>query len=209
MNENSLQSDKSISAIILSAGKSERFGEPKAFLKFDQTNSFIQHLIFEYYQAGIRNFIIVTNKDLQEEMYQQIQILPIDLNIKIVINPHPERGRFSSIKIALNALNKGNNVFIQNIDNPFTIASLVREMMDNIEDGIYVAPSFNNEKGHPVLLSDKIIQYIKNMNELEGNLRGVLSKFPAVEIKTDDPNIHANINTPETYMKYFNHAVLL
>ena len=158
MNEDSFQIDNDVSAIILSAGKSDRFGEPKAFLKFDQTKSFIQQLINEYYSTGIRHVIIITNKDLLERMQQQVQDVPKELTIEIIINPYPETGRFSSIKIAVDAINKGHNAFFQNIDNPFVTSSLLKQMMDKINDGMYVVPKFNNEKGHPVLLSNKIIQ---------------------------------------------------
>ena len=208
MNDDSLQIDNEVSAIILSAGKSERFGEPKAFLKFDQTKSFIQQLIYVYYSTGIRHIIIITNKNLLESMKQQIQDVPKELTIEIIINPHPETGRFSSIKIAADAINKGHHAFFQNIDNPFTTFVLLKQMFDNIKEGMFVIPKFNYEKGHPVLLSNKIIQHIKSMNSLEGNLRDVLSEFTAIEIVTDDPNIHANINTTEAYLKYFNHAIL-
>ncbi len=205
MNEASIHD---VSAIVLSAGKSERFGKPKAFLAFNQTNTFIQHLIFEYYHAGICNIIIVTNKDLLDEMNRQIQNIPANININIVVNTHTELGRFSSIKRAVDTINTGCNAFIQNIDNPFTTTILLRRMMDAFVEGSYVVPTFDNERGHPVLVSHKIIQHIKEMDMMDTNLRDVLSQFPVIEIQADDPTIHANINTPEAYIMYFNHAVL-
>ncbi len=206
MKEETKYDIRKFSAIILSAGKSERFGTPKALLHFDKNNSFLQKLLFEYSETGIKDIIIVINASLEMSLENQIQTLPPELKITALINPHPEKGRFSSIELAVNAVKKSHLAFIQNIDNPFTTAELLRQMITKTDDCNYVVPVYNGEKGHPVLLSAKILNCIRKMKSSDGNLRELLDKFPSAELCVRNPNILANINTKDDYLKYFSHA---
>ncbi len=207
MNDRIINDSENSSAIILSAGKSERFGEPKALLPFDETNSFLQKLILEYFKAGIKNIIVVINKDLNEAVLNQIRILPTEMSISIIDNANPEAGRFSSIKLAADFLETNRHAFIQNIDNPFTSSDLIMKMLSEIKLEHYVVPIYNGENGHPVFLSNSVLQKIRALKSTDGNLREVLKEFSSIKINTEDANIHANINIPEDYLKYFNHAV--
>lgn len=195
-----------VSAVILSAGKSERFGIPKAYLVFDESNSFIQHLLHEYHKAGIRHIVLVTNPALESTMRRQMEKASTELNMELVINQFPEKGRFYSIKTGLQAVDASHHVFIQNIDNPFTTSYLLRQMMGEMKDGHYVVPEYEGVTGHPVLLSSGIIREIRGMTTEDINLRNFLHPYPSLKVIAGNPDILANINTPEEYRKYFHHV---
>jgi len=194
---------KNISAIILSAGKSVRFGQPKAFLPFDEGKSFLQKIIDDYINSGIDNIILVINPLLSEEINNQIKNISRRINLKIVINNFPDKGRFTSIKLALAELDHGYHSFIQNIDNPFISSDLLIAMASKISNGNFIVPVYNKVKGHPVLLSTSIINRIRNINLQDLNLKEILKEYTSISIDCDDPKIIANINTREDYLKYF------
>lgn len=204
MTKEIIYSSSDISAIILSAGKSGRYGSPKALISFDEKHSFLQKIALEYFDSGVRNIVLVINSEIEKEILNEICTLPKEMKITVVINPHPEEGRFSSIRLAVNAIGDSQNVFIQNIDNPFTTAELLTKMLDKSGEGDFIVPVYHGTNGHPVLISEIVLKHILAMKSDVGNLREVLEKFKSVNVEFFDPNILANINTLEEYSKYFN-----
>lgn len=202
---NKQHDNASISAIILSAGNSERFGFPKCFLKFDSSISFLEKLVKVYVDANMQDVVIVSNAETVKKAKEMIIPFENKTNISIIINEHPEEGRFSSIKLGINSINILSSAFIQNIDNPFTTTELLENMKARLLAGKYTVPVSENKRGHPVLVSSEILQDLRKSTLPETNLRTVLEKYPCEELKTEDGNIHANINTKEDYLKYFAH----
>lgn len=198
----------SVSAIILSAGRSERFGMPKCFLNFDSSDSFLERLIKVYAEADIQHIVIVLNEEVKAKAEELIKPLTKKLNISIVINEHPEEGRFSSIKLGIGAINSNDCAFIQNIDNPFTSKDILEKLKTKLEKGNYAVPVYTNKKGHPVLLSYEILQDIRKVSDPNTNLRDFIEKYPCNELKTTDGSIHANINTKIEYEKYFSYEAI-
>ena len=194
------------SVIILTAGNSSRFGQPKAFLSFDETHSFLRNIILEYFYAGILNVVIVANQHLRIQIDKEIENLPKEMNVKIILNTHPERGRCSSIKLGVAILENSEFAFIQNIDNPFTTPGLIKKMMKNAESGKYVVPAFNGVHGHPVLLSKSILNDISSRESIDTNLKDILSAYRFNQVEVNDEQILANINTQEDYQNYFYHV---
>ena len=142
---------KNISAIILSAGKSERMGVPKFSLKFDTKTTFLEKLIDEYSSFGCNEIIVVLNKT-SAVLYHQLK-LNIPSNVNVVINHHPEWERFYSLKLAALALSEAKPVFVSNIDNPFLTQETLNTLFKEVENSDYISPSFNGKGGHPFLLS--------------------------------------------------------
>ncbi len=193
--------------IVLMAGKSSRFGQPKAFLPFNKDRNFIQNLLFQYREAGIEEIILVTNVSVLKELEKQLQENLFDGSLKIVINPEPESDRFFSLKLALKNMDICCSAFIQNIDNPFISSELISKMRNKIKPGKYVVPSFLGKKGHPVLLSKEILQYLSTIMSDSENLKEILAEFAFEEVFVDDESVLANINTKEDYFNYFNYAI--
>ena len=195
-----------VSAIILSAGQSERMGQSKALLPFDKSRTFIQNLIYSYFNSGIRDIIIVLNSQNYETIFGHIQDLASEFQLKIICNPSPEKGKLLSLKLATASILHGNHSFIQNIDNPFSNSSLLIQMIQKLAAKHFVVPSFGREKGHPVLLSKEIVKYLNLLDSEDKNFRFILNEFPLIELHSEDPKILANINTQDDYLNYFNHV---
>jgi len=201
-----MNKSKLVHAIIITAGKSERMGQPKAFLKVSPTKTFLEKVIDEYHLAGIHNLVIVTNW----ELINQINVLISNIipSVKCVVNPNPEQGRLSSIQTGLNVMDS-DFCFIQNIDNPFISSVWINSMLQMLENSRNVLPFFNQQGGHPVLISKPTIDFIKNYSGIDLKLSDVLRQFPFIKWQCSDKNILCNMNTLQQYSLFLeNNSVL-
>jgi molybdenum cofactor cytidylyltransferase len=186
------------SCVILAAGKSERMGELKPFLRFRENFTFLQKIIQVYHNQCIYNLVIVVN----DEVHRRMQKSKLNYN-KVIINPFPEWGRFYSLKLALQEIRDDSFVYLQNIDNPFVTEKTLQSLKNEIGDSDFAVPIYERQSGHPILLSAEVVTEIIQTEENNSNLRSILSSFRKREIEVNDPGILININTPEDYLKNF------
>lgn len=193
---------KNISAIILSAGKSERMGVPKFSLRFNTETTFLEKLIDEYHSFGCNEIIVVLN-ETSAVLYHQLK-LSVPSNVRVVINHHPEWERFYSLKLAALALNEVKPVFVSNIDNPFLNQETLDILFKEVDNFDYISPSFNGKGGHPFLLSAKVINELKTEKQDQIHLKEFLGKYSKKLEEVNDEKILLNINTMEDYSRFFN-----
>ncbi|MBN2175534.1 MAG: NTP transferase domain-containing protein [Bacteroidales bacterium] len=185
--------------VILAAGLSGRMGVPKHDLRFSEEATFLDHIIRVYQKFMASQIVLVINDrdDFSRYYYEK--------GLKIVINKHPEFGRFHSIQLGLKEI-KDVSVFIQNIDNPFVSPGLLMTLEREIEEAHYAVPVYEGKGGHPVLLSQKIVQKVEENYKKDEQLNNVLKNFDRKDVPMHDPYILVNINTEENYRKYFTHV---
>jgi len=193
---------KNISAIILSAGKSERMGVPKFSLRFNTETTFLEKLIDEYHSFGCNEIIVVLN-ETSAVLYHQLK-LSVPSNVRVVINHHPEWERFYSLKLAALALNEVKPVFVSNIDNPFLNQETLDILFKEVDNFDYISPSFNGKGGHPFLVSAKVINELKTEKQDQIHLKEFLGKYSKKLEEVNDEKILLNINTMEDYSRFFN-----
>jgi len=191
-----------IPVIILAAGNSERMVQPKPFMKWDEHTTFLEKIVSEYTAIGAGRIIIVMNKAGYVRVNAEVPQITESANI--IVNEHPEKGRMSSLKLGLQSIPGNTSSFIQNIDNPFVNAALLRLMIPLDEPDAYVVPVCNGKGGHPVLTGSKIVEHILADESDDSDFRLMLKNFRRKEVETDDKFILVNINTPEDYQLYFN-----
>ena len=182
--------------VILAAGLSERMGKPKHELFFAEGATFLEHIIQVYKKFMVSKIVLVINDRDDFKRYLD------DAGLKIIVNKHPEYGRFHSIQLGLKEV-LNTPVFIQNIDNPFTTPGLLMTLEKGIEDAGFAVPVYEERGGHPILLSQPIIHKIAFDFDKEAYLDKVLRHFVRKDIPVHDPYILVNINTQEDYRKYF------
>jgi molybdenum cofactor cytidylyltransferase len=186
------------SCILLSAGSSIRMGESKALLKFDGQTTFIQQIAETYIHAGIHQVVVVVNSSLFDTIREREIFLLKE--IQLVINNHPERGRFYSLQTGVQYLKQGNFCFFQNIDNPFTSAECLLSLIKFKDNSDVIIPSFRGKSGHPVLFSPFIAAEIMKTNSPDQRIDQFLTKFKVMKVETSDRNISANINSQDDYL---------
>jgi CTP:molybdopterin cytidylyltransferase MocA len=192
---------KNISVIILAGGDSKRINLPKPYLLFNSRTTFLEKLVKEYFKFGCRKIIIVLNK----KFFFEDLIIKYSVRYKtsFVINEYPESGKLYSLKLGISYLTNEKFCFIQNIDNPFTNISLLNSLIECKTAEGYSVPIFKEKGGHPILISQSIIEGIKKETVMDFNLRIFLNKYQRNEVIVRYKKITANINTLKDYRKYF------
>ncbi|MFH0896327.1 MAG: nucleotidyltransferase family protein [Bacteroidota bacterium] len=194
---------KNVSAVVLSAGKSERAGFHKALLRMKDGTLFIEKIVDEFLAFGCQKVIVVVSDSLKDEILKRNVLLP--KKVCIVVNPDPERGRLSSLQMGLEKCESG-FCFFHNIDNPFINTDTLQKLFDQKNEQKAVIPSMNKKAGHPVLLGKMLIDEIVEISDMKKEIREIL-KGNSTFVDVNDEKIFCNINTPDDYLKYTGHAI--
>ena len=194
---------KSFSVIILAAGHSSRMGFPKALLEFTEQNcTFIEKIIAEYQQFECKSIVVVTNNIVIKE-FDKRKIF-FAKNVKIIENKNIDFGRLNSIKLGLQNIENSDFCFVQNVDNPFVNQTILKDLETSIIENGFSELRYADKGIHPILISQPIIEKLKNISDLNQTLKECLSTFKKVSVVCDDVKLSFNINTEEDYRKCLN-----
>ncbi|MCK9616895.1 MAG: NTP transferase domain-containing protein [Lentimicrobiaceae bacterium] len=188
-------------AVVLAAGNSGRMGVPKAFLTYDEQHTFIEHIVSVYAEWHCRQIVVVVNPEIYP--------VAVDLTGRfgnictLVVNPNPEQGRLVSVRLGMAKVDTG-FCFLHNIDNPFTDADLLTRLYLCKDRGDVIIPSWNGKGGHPVLLSWKVVDGIRNATTGDQNLHKLLDDYNKYYLLCNNEMILRNINTQEEFRKWRN-----
>lgn len=142
-----------LAAIILSAGKSERMGEPKALLKY-KGKTFLQNIIDSVKSAGAGDIFVVLG-------FGKEKIEPFVTGAKIIINPNPELGQFSSLKTGLkNIPSDADAVLIHLVDVPAVLPQTHKTVIETHKNNPekIIIPYYKDRHGHPVIFPKKFFK---------------------------------------------------
>jgi len=179
--------------IILAAGNSYRMGQPKPFVKISNQHTLLEHLVFELKKCNVLQITVVLNNEGKKIVDSHYSYL--NNEIDIVINEHPEKGRLYSLKMGLNKTGNS-SVFIQNVDNPFINQKLISEMSHLLKSSAFVVPIYQNQGGHPVLLSAEIANDFVNKHIETNNFRLFLNQYQKITYPCEFQEILLNLNLP-------------
>jgi CTP:molybdopterin cytidylyltransferase MocA len=200
-----LPTKKNKNVIILAGGESSRLNFPKPFLPFNSVHNFLEKIIYEYVNFGCNKIIIVLNKTIFSS--SNVNNIKNIFDVSLIINEHPEFGRFYSLKLGVNALIENKFCFIQNIDNPFIDSELLNLLYYSKYYGDYCVPYYNSRGGHPILINNKIIQRIKSESRIDLNIKDILKEYNRIEVQVQNEKCLANINTLDDYRFNFNYEL--
>lgn len=191
---------KDCAVIILAAGNSSRMGKPKFLLKTQNGNTFLEFIVEQYIDFGCSETIVVLNKKGSEALDQKAIKLPE--TTKCIVNDHVDYGQFYSIQQGLSQANCA-VAFIHNIDNPFAHKGILEQLYQHQTSADYIKPVNKGQGGHPILLSEKVIQSILKEKDNTLHTKEFLQRFTFKKVKTNDPSILTNINTHEEYLEFY------
>lgn len=191
---------KDCSVIILAAGYSSRMGSPKFALAINSHTNFLENIIQQYSDIGIRNIIVVLNSE--GEKYLEQHPLRMSNSVHLIINKHPEFEKFYSIKLGLSAVILESYVFIHPSDLPIVHEDTLKMIYLKKEEAGFVKPVYNHKGGHPILLAPKLVEdLLKEKNEHK-KLNEFLEPYYCFKVEVDDPGVLDNINTREEYLGF-------
>jgi molybdenum cofactor cytidylyltransferase len=191
-----------IGVIILAGGHSSRMKSPKPFLKINEKT--LLRTLVEIYASLTKNIAVVLNHEWIHEKYYHY-IIEIQDKARVIINRHPEKGKWHSIALGLENIKESSFYFIQNTDNPVSLSTLKLMAAQASAEG-YTVPVCEGKGGHPVLISKKTAKAFEAEKDHPAHWREFLSCFPRITVETDDPLVMINLNLPEDYEKFI-HAL--
>ncbi len=198
----------SFCGVILAAGESSRMGRDKALLPWPPraagafgTGTFLS--------AGIQLFDPFVDVVLVVAGKNESNLAPIVYanGASLVLNPHPERGQFSSLQVGLReVLNRGRDAgMITLVDRPPVLPATIQALSDAFDEALLtgkwaVVPEYQSKHGHPIFAGREMIEAFLRA-PAESSARDVehahLDKVAYVPV--DDPLIVSNVDTPEQY----------
>ncbi len=194
----------SFCGVILAAGESSRMGRDKALLPWPPgaaaRGTFLSTTI-ELLQPPSDLVIVVAGKNAGA-----LQTIVDAAAAYLVVNRHPERGQFSSLQIGLQeVLNRGRDAAIVALVDrppaqPRTLTRLCEAFKDAYDAKWVVVPEHEGRHGHPILIGREMIEAflrapaISTARDVEHSLQARILYVPV-----DDPNVVANVDTPEDY----------
>ena len=197
-----------IAGIILAAGESSRFGQPKQLLDW-KGEPFVRTVARMALTAGLSPVIVVTGANAE-----QVETAISDLNVTIVRNNEWKSGQGSSIKNGILTLTPastaappplsaiaGAAIFLL-ADQPQVTSSIVRALVEKHAEGLYtiVAPMVIDRRANPVLFDSSTFP---DLLTLEGDVggRAIFHKYRVEYLPWHDDSLLLDVDTPEHYQR--------
>jgi len=183
-----------IGAVILAAGKSERFGSPKVLQQFHGL-PFLSCITRSLRQAGVEKIILVLGHRADKVIPQLAEAE----TVQVVINNRYEEGQFSSLQVGIQSLEFSlGGILLCLIDQPHLQVSIYQIIIKKAQalPKKILVPAYQCHGGHPVFLPGWIFPEITAQPSTI-SLRELFSRFPdeIVRIEVDDPGILEDIDT--------------
>lgn len=208
-----------LGGLILAAGASERMGAPKALLTIPwspEDRSAEERPPEEHYlivdqavrllAAGCDRIVCVLGASAEEiERRAGQKLATLHTSLILIRNENWIRGVFSSIQAGLAAIGPvQDGVIILPVDVPGVATSTFAELLREARAGDgwdAVVPVFEGRGGHPVWLSQRATQAIREADPA-GRLDYLLRGMRVKRLEVRDGQTVLNINAPEDWRRY-------
>jgi molybdenum cofactor cytidylyltransferase len=184
--------------IILAAGASTRFGQPKQLLDW-RGESFVRVVAQTALNAGLSPVVVVTGANAN-----QVESKIRDLPVVIVRNEHWQSGQASSIQAGVKALpiHTGSAIFLLS-DQPQIPEDIIRALIEHHTIELYpiVAPLVMMERRANPVLFDRVT--FPDLLQLEGDIggRAIFSKYQVEYLPWHDDRLLFDVDKPDDYQR--------
>ena len=207
------QAFESIAGIVLAAGASTRYGQPKQLLDWRGT-PFVRVVAQTALSAGLDPVLVVTGAHA-EEVEAALQGLPI----QIVRNEAWQEGQASSIRAGIASIlpppfslkmeevpakrveGVGGGIFLL-ADQPQVTVPVLQALVERHRLNLppVLAPMVQDARANPVLFDRVTFQ---DLLSLQGDMggRGIFHKYPPAYLPWHDDRLLLDVDTPEQYRR--------
>lgn len=183
-----------IAAVVLAAGRGERFGGEKVVAELHGI-ALVRHVVDRLRLAGLSPVIVVAGAS---SVAVRDALLGTDADV--VENPRPDDGMSASLRIGVEALPEECDAFLVALgDQPLLDAGVVRALTDTWRDSnaAAVVPVYRDGRGNPVLF-DATMR--RRLRALEGDagaralLEAMGDRVVRLAVEADAPR---DVDTPD------------
>jgi molybdenum cofactor cytidylyltransferase len=203
-----------VAGIILAAGESKRFGEPKQLLDW-KGQPFVRVVAETALNSGLSPIIVVTGSNAE-----QVEAAIQDLDVTIARNQNWASGQGNSIRQGVNALNKirnrvldvqqnasnsrlgvGGAIFLL-ADQPQVTTTVLCALVETHAQGLHpiVAPLVMDQRANPVLF-DRVT--FPDLMNIEGDVggRAIFHRHRVEYLPWHDDRLLLDVDTPDQYQR--------
>ena len=192
-------------AIVLAAGRSQRYGRANKLLEATPDGPLIGHVLDVLAAAPIRPIVVVVGADARRVARIARRHVAHSGRLRVVSNAAYREGMASSLRAGLSALPPHcGGTLVCLADTPGLDRRLIRRLLAHRRPGVDVArPQHGGVPGHPVYLSQRLIT---DLTDLAGD-RGaqpIIRRVPAHRRRTFEAGIEAvrDIDTPGALRRF-------
>ena len=190
---------ESATAIVLSAGFSERMGDFKPLMMLGEM-TILERVIRLFQSTGIDRIHVVVGHRADE-----LTPLIHRWGARSIVNERFAEGMFSSVAAGVSSLGENTNAFfVLPVDIPLVRPATLRDLLHAFpSDSTAIChPTFGGRRGHPPLIGGDHIRSLLEWRG-EGGLGGLLARLEphAVDVTMVDEFIHLDLDRPEDYRR--------
>lgn len=185
--------------IILAAGRSKRAGFCKALAELEGV-PFVSLTARALLDGGCDSVVVVVGPPHEAAIAEAVR------ELRVVHNPHPERGMLSSVRAGMADIlvrdADARAVAIALVDHPRVAASTVAALLDRWREaarvtagGCAIRPVHAGRGGHPVILSREVGESL--LLSRAATLRQALVETTLIDLPVDDPGVGDDLDTLE------------
>jgi molybdenum cofactor cytidylyltransferase len=183
-----------IALLLLAAGLARRMGQPKVFLELDG-RPLLLHALDRLLDPAIADAVVVVGPG---DLARTTDLL--GGRARAVVNPAPEQGQSSSLRVGVDALAPGTEAVVialgdQPTVSPAVVPGLIRRWRESGRP--VVAPRYTDGRGNPVLFAAAVLPELRAVSGDQG-ARAVIARDPGrvAVLELDEP-MPPDVDTPE------------
>jgi molybdenum cofactor cytidylyltransferase len=194
-----MEVQRPIGAVVLAAGMARRMGQPKVLLPWTRNMTIIEHIIMQLLLARLDQITVVTGNRAGE-----VRRLASDRGADVVHNPEYETGEMlSSLKAGLLAMPPQVAAALVVLgDQPRIQPKVINQVTMAYAEGKgrIVAPRFEKQRGHPILIDRRYWPEILALPPGAAP-RDVINRYKddVAFVDVDTDSVLGDVDTPDDY----------
>ncbi len=181
--------------VLLAGGASSRMGAPKGLVAVDGRR-WIEHQLDRAERFALDRPIVVLGFD--HARYTR-EVDGLHARARVVVNPAPERGPFSSLQRGLSCAAPEQPTFVLPVDVPAPGDDVWTSLRASMDPALEAAvPVHRGRGGHPVVLSAALVARLLRLPP-DTRLDHELSRCAVARVTVADPLVLQNLNSPEDW----------
>ena len=169
-------------------------GTLKQVMEFDD-KPMIRHVAEPLLASGLELIVVIGHE------HERVKAVLQDLPCEYVLNPQPEQGMFSSVRLGCLKVPRTEACLLTTCDCPGIRPETIQQVQTTLErhDSKVVIPTFQGRRGHPAGLPAALVDRIRTLPPDTPGLNSLWREQPemVVPLEVNDPAILRDFDRPQ------------